>query len=140
MDRMGWPVCGKCCEVAFFPWVGGPHHCVVIEPDEPKFIYGHCGQPIGTTGTHADLVAEQERIMFNQFERDLIAAVETGEFVLRSSSMLSITVNDAIETVASEYPNIRRESIHAAGRAFAEQLEWDNRMNEQAELDCDSGR
>lgn len=27
-----WPVCGRCCEVAWFPWLGGAHHCVVAEP------------------------------------------------------------------------------------------------------------
>ena len=29
-----WPVCGRCCEVALFPWIGGAHHCVVAEPEE----------------------------------------------------------------------------------------------------------
>ncbi len=31
---LSWPVCGKCCEVALFPWLGGPHHCVVKYPEE----------------------------------------------------------------------------------------------------------
>jgi hypothetical protein len=32
--KSGWPVCGSCCEVAWFSWMGGPHHCVVAEPEE----------------------------------------------------------------------------------------------------------
>lgn len=32
--QASWPVCGSCCEVALFPWMGNPHHCVVAEPEE----------------------------------------------------------------------------------------------------------
>ncbi|MBS9533100.1 hypothetical protein KIH27_05790 [Mycobacterium sp. M1] len=29
-----WPVCGACCDVAMFSWMGGAHHCVVADPAE----------------------------------------------------------------------------------------------------------
>jgi len=34
--RSRWPVCGKCCEVAYFSWVGGPHECLTPEPEISK--------------------------------------------------------------------------------------------------------
>ncbi|OBI72017.1 hypothetical protein [Mycobacterium sp. E740] len=30
----GWPICGKCCEVAYFPWLGGAHRCDVTSRDD----------------------------------------------------------------------------------------------------------
>lgn len=33
-EIINWPVCGKCREVAWFPWIGGAHHCAVAEPEE----------------------------------------------------------------------------------------------------------
>lgn len=48
----GWPVCGKCCEVAYFSWMGGPHDCEQSSEDderlqvvlpEPQPMPNNCG-------------------------------------------------------------------------------------------------
>lgn len=46
-----WPVCGRCCEVAYFSWMGGSHDCEqrsadterleVVLPEPP--MYWECG-------------------------------------------------------------------------------------------------
>jgi hypothetical protein len=61
------------------------------------FFYGDCGQPIGVIeGRPEDLTAECDRRRAVQFERDLKEAIETGKRLMRSSSMLSISVTYAI--------------------------------------------
>ncbi len=35
---MGWPVCGNCGEVAYFPWLGGMHACDAGELIEPLTV------------------------------------------------------------------------------------------------------
>lgn len=60
-----WPVCGRCCEVAPYSWIGEPHHCAEAEPQEYDEPYGWTGS--GWT----------ERAIRNYFE-DALAEVLTG--------------------------------------------------------------
>ncbi len=46
MKRSLWPVCGKCCEVSYFDWMGGPHYCVQVdESDDEVHECAECAEP-----------------------------------------------------------------------------------------------
>jgi hypothetical protein len=87
-----------------------------------KFFYTDCGHPVGTDGAEADLEAERSRLMTLHFERDMATALETGEFIYRSSSLLTFDTQDALAAIADEYPNATAESIETRIRLFAVNL------------------
>lgn len=87
-----------------------------------KFIHGDCGQPIGTVdGTDGDLLAKKLEIMIGQFCDDMKRALETGMLGWRSSSMLDLGTQDALNAVADD-PS--PSNIVAACDEFSTHVRW----------------
>jgi hypothetical protein len=104
-----WPVCGKCCEVAPFPWFGETHHFVQdhsAEPDE----YGD-----GRVDTRPGSIAERQET----FGRCLRRAIHDGERSGGTCMGIDDQTFAAINVVADEFPHASISSIAAAHEEFA---------------------
>jgi hypothetical protein len=104
-----WPVCGKCCEVAPFAWLGGAHCGGKGESAEP----GEYEE--GGVDTSPGSIAARHQT----FSHCLNQAIQRGERSGGSCMGIDDETFGAINAVAGEFPNATIASIAAAHEEFA---------------------
>lgn len=126
--NLSWPVCGKCREVAYFSWLGGPHQCVI--PGPPPKPKRHICDAIPPPGWTEDVGWTDEGIRFN-FEYQITAALEDrrmqpgctmgwGQYYPydheTSRALNEVARNQTSEPVAAAYEELERQldGTHAA--------------------------